>query len=64
MDRDPNSLIIKTLAEKSLVKLDIYNNTFEASVEQLTRKNTNSQLKTAKRLGFKFYEDDENLSYL
>lgn len=41
-----------------------YDKVAVASVEQLARKNTNSQLKTAKRLGFKFYEEDENLSYL
>lgn len=30
MAQDPNSLILSTLAEKSLVKLDVYNNTLEA----------------------------------
>lgn len=41
-----------------------YDQVAVASVEQLQKKNTSSQIKTAKRLGFKFYEDDENLSYL
>ena len=41
-----------------------YDKVAVASVEQLNRKNTHNQVKTAKRLGFKFYEDDENLSYL
>ncbi len=41
-----------------------YDKVAVASVEQLVQKNTSNRIKTAKRLGFKFYEDDENLSYL
>lgn len=35
-----------------------------ASVEQLNRKTSSTQMKTAKRLGFKFYNEDEDISYL
>lgn len=41
-----------------------YDQVAVASVEQLQRKTNSNQVKTAKRLGFKFYEEDENLSYL
>lgn len=35
-----------------------------ASVEQINRKTSASQMKTAKRLGFKFYNEDDNVNYL
>jgi hypothetical protein len=41
-----------------------YDQVAVASVEQLQRKSNSNQIKTAKRLGFKFYEEDENLTYL
>ena len=41
-----------------------YDKVAVASVEQLQKKSSTSSVKTAKRLGFKFYEEDENLSYL
>jgi hypothetical protein len=41
-----------------------YDKVAVASVEQLQKKSSASSVKTAKRLGFKFYEDNENLSYL
>jgi hypothetical protein len=35
-----------------------------ATVEQINRKGSSSQMKTAKRLGFQFYKEDENLTHL